>query len=173
MKRFCCGFSVLIVTLLTSTCVVAQDTHYWNNQYGPRAMLLGGIIIGSVSDMSATYYNPGALGYIAEPELILSANVYQNSALTVKDGAGKNIEGESDMDTIHHAKQNIKTDSDMDTSMAAGMNWSSEAKMNWSGNADMNVTLEAKMNNTVKAALAMTMEGGPSVTIKAAMVMIN
>ena len=53
----------------------AQDTHYWNSQYGPHAMLLGGTIVGSVKDMSATYYNPGALGYIENPELLVSANV--------------------------------------------------------------------------------------------------
>ena len=66
----------------------AQDTHYWNSQYGPRAMLLGGTIVGGVKDMSATYYNPGALGYIEEPELLLSANVYQKTVLRVEDGAG-------------------------------------------------------------------------------------
>ncbi|MGD8412871.1 MAG: hypothetical protein PVF33_01490, partial [Candidatus Latescibacterota bacterium] len=40
----------------------AQDTHYWNTQYGPRSMLLSGAVIGNIADMSATYYNPGALG---------------------------------------------------------------------------------------------------------------
>ncbi len=39
-----------------------QDTQYWNLQYGTRSTLLGGAVIGSVSDLSATYYNPGALG---------------------------------------------------------------------------------------------------------------
>ena len=75
--------------------VLAQDTHYWNNQYGPRAMLLGGSIIGSVGDMSATYYNPGALGYIAEPELLLSANAYRSNSLTIQNGAGEGIDLET------------------------------------------------------------------------------
>ena len=36
----------------------AQDTQYWNIQYGTRSTLLGGAVIGSVADLSATYYNP-------------------------------------------------------------------------------------------------------------------
>ena len=72
----------------------AQDTHYWNKQYGPRSMLLGGAVIGSVQDMSATYYNPGAMGYIEKPELLLSANAYEITSLTIKDGRddGINVE---------------------------------------------------------------------------------
>lgn len=68
---------------------LAQDTNYWSNQYGPRSMLLGGAVIGSVTDMSATYYNPGALGYIENPELLLSANTYQIETLGVKDGGAR------------------------------------------------------------------------------------
>ncbi len=80
------------IVLFGAAASPAQDTHYWNSQYGPRAILLGGAVIGSIADMSATYYNPGALGYIKEPELLLSANVFQNSTLTVRDGAGVGID---------------------------------------------------------------------------------
>jgi hypothetical protein len=58
-------------------------------------MLLGGVVIGSVDDMSATYYNPGALGYVEKPELLLSANVYAISMLTARDGGGEGIDLES------------------------------------------------------------------------------
>ena len=40
----------------------AQDSHYWSIQYGPVGQLVGGQVIGGVNDLSATYYNPGALG---------------------------------------------------------------------------------------------------------------
>jgi len=52
-------------------------------------MLLSGAVVGSIHDMSATYYNPGGLGYIDEPEILLSANAYQVSKMTVEDGAGQ------------------------------------------------------------------------------------
>ncbi|MEJ2721922.1 MAG: hypothetical protein P8181_12410, partial [bacterium] len=86
-------FAVMI--LCAANNAPAQDTHYWNNQYGPRAMLLSGAVIGSIQDMSATYYNPGALGYVKEPELLLSANVYQSSTLKIEDGAGKGVDLET------------------------------------------------------------------------------
>jgi len=74
----------------------AQDTHYWNTQFGPRSMLLNGAVVGSVHDMSATFYNPGALGYIKKPELLLSANVYAISSLTVRDGGGAGFDLKTD-----------------------------------------------------------------------------
>jgi hypothetical protein len=55
----------LIVPALAGTLsahpAAAQDAHYWNNQYGSRAKLLGGLVVGSFADFSATYYNPAAL----------------------------------------------------------------------------------------------------------------
>jgi hypothetical protein len=86
---------VIALAAVAPSLVTAQDTHYWNGQYGPRSMLLGGAVIGSVNDMSGTYYNPGTLGYIEKPELLLSANVYQISNLTVRDGAGEGLDLEA------------------------------------------------------------------------------
>jgi hypothetical protein len=68
----------------------AQDSHYWNLQYGTKSTLLGGAVIGSVNDLSATYYNPGAVALFEDPKLILSAEVYQYEKITVVDGAGEN-----------------------------------------------------------------------------------
>lgn len=72
----------------------AQDAHYWNIQYGTRSTLLGGAVIGSVSDLSATYYNPGAVALFEDANFILSARVYQFETITVEDGAGngKNLD---------------------------------------------------------------------------------
>jgi len=78
----------LAACLLCTTAGRAQDAHYWNLHYGTRSTLLGGAVIGSVSDLSATFYNPGALGLTREGGLILSANVYDASFLTLK-GAGE------------------------------------------------------------------------------------
>ena len=46
----------------------AQDAHYWTNQYGTTGNLLGGAVVGSVVDLSAVFYNPGAVGLIQDPE---------------------------------------------------------------------------------------------------------
>ena len=81
----------LIVLVIFTTVIhnlSAQDTHYWNLQYGTRSTLLGGAVIGSVSDMAATYYNPAALALFPAPEILLSGKVYQYSALTLNNGAG-------------------------------------------------------------------------------------
>jgi long-subunit fatty acid transport protein len=81
-----------LIILAVSTIVIynvsAQDTHYWNLQYGTRSTLLGGAVIGSVSDMAATYYNPAALALFPAPEILLSGKVYQYSALSLNNGAG-------------------------------------------------------------------------------------
>ena len=76
------------VSLLLAHSVFAQDTHYWNLQYGTRSTLLGGAVIGSVSDMAATYYNPAALALFPAPEILLSGKVYQYSSLSMENGAG-------------------------------------------------------------------------------------
>jgi len=67
-----------------------QDSHYWNIQYGTKATLLGGAVIGSVSDLSATYYNPGAISLFNDPKVILSAKVYQVEKIKILNGAGEN-----------------------------------------------------------------------------------
>jgi len=55
----------------------AQDAHYWTNQYGTRATLLGGAVIGSVLDLSGTFYNPGGMSLIKDPETLMAAKVMQ------------------------------------------------------------------------------------------------
>jgi hypothetical protein len=81
-------FILLFMVLAASN--YPQDSHYWNIQYGTKATLLGGAVIGSVSDLSATFYNPGAVSLFEDPKLILSAKVYQLDKITVINGAGEN-----------------------------------------------------------------------------------
>ena len=68
---------VLFLPILCAAPAAAQDAHYWTEQYGNRARLLSGSVIGSSRDLAAVYYNPGAMALVADPELLLSANVYQ------------------------------------------------------------------------------------------------
>lgn len=60
-----------------------QDSNYWTSQYGSRATLLGGAVIGSVLDLSGTYYNPGGLALIEKPRTLIAANVFQYPRVTL------------------------------------------------------------------------------------------
>jgi hypothetical protein len=55
----------------------AQDANYWSIAYGPVAQLVGGQVIGSSRDLSATYYNPGALGMQERIPFLLSTESFQ------------------------------------------------------------------------------------------------
>ncbi len=63
----------------------AQDAQYWTNDYGNRARLLGGAMVGSASDLSAVYYNPGRLALLKEPEAFLTGYVFNYDYLKVTD----------------------------------------------------------------------------------------
>jgi hypothetical protein len=62
----------------------SQDTHYWTHQYGDRAQLLGGAVVGSAVDLSAVYYNPGALSLLESPDLIVATKVFEWTRLTAR-----------------------------------------------------------------------------------------
>ena len=66
LSSLCCS---IIIPLF------AQDANYWTNQYGTRSTLLGGAVVGSVLDLSGTYYNPGGLGLIDKPSTLEAAKV--------------------------------------------------------------------------------------------------
>ena len=80
----------VIMILMLFNSIFAQDSHYWNLQYGTKSTLLGGVVIGSVTDLSATYYNPGAVALFNDAKAILSAKVYQYETITIVNGAGEN-----------------------------------------------------------------------------------
>jgi hypothetical protein len=83
---------VVLALALTPGALGAQDAHYWTLQYGPRSSLLGGAVIGTVTDVSATYYNPGALALAADPAFAVSANVFELSGVTLEGGGGAGVD---------------------------------------------------------------------------------
>lgn len=90
MRLFLNSVCIIIFFFIThSYNLPAQENNYWNIQYGTRSTLLGGSVIGSVSDLSATFYNPGAIALFPDVKFILSAQVYQLDNYTVKDGAAE------------------------------------------------------------------------------------
>jgi hypothetical protein len=71
--------------------IIAQDDHYWSQQYGAESTLLGGAMVGGASDNSAIYYNPGSLAFISNPSLSIDANVYRMDKTVITDGAGNGL----------------------------------------------------------------------------------
>lgn len=69
----------------------AQDSHYWTNQYGTRAQLLGGLVVGSLVDLSSTYYNPGAIALVTDPSLMLATAAFQYILIDIDDPLGTGI----------------------------------------------------------------------------------
>lgn len=80
---------LLVAAVLFASVLSAQDNHYWTHQFGTRASLMGGAVVGGVDDTSAVYYNPARLGWVKNDSLKVSADGYQLSLLNIKDGAGQ------------------------------------------------------------------------------------
>ena len=93
MARFRCILIGVAFLALLPGAATAQDAQYWTNDYGNRARLLGGAMVGSASDLSAVYYNPGRLALLESPEAFLSGFVfsYDHLSLTNPIGPGEGI----------------------------------------------------------------------------------
>ncbi len=68
----------------------AQDTHYWTNQFGTRSVMLGGAVVGGISDNSSVYYNPASLGFMDSASISLNATSYQFENIRVRNALGEN-----------------------------------------------------------------------------------
>jgi hypothetical protein len=90
-KALFTGIVLLSIFISPAVPILAQDDHYWSQQYGAVSTLLGGAMVGGVSDNSAVYYNPGALAFISNPNLSVDANVYRMDKILISDGAGNGM----------------------------------------------------------------------------------
>jgi hypothetical protein len=87
MRRF-----FLIITLLAvgiAPNAAAQDSHYWDNQYGTKGELLGGLVVGTPSDLSATFYNPGWIALYGSSSVLLTTKAAEAYSIKLKDGLGR------------------------------------------------------------------------------------
>ncbi len=75
--------SLLIIICFTGSFINAQDSHYWTNQYGTEASLLGGLVVGSKHDLSSTFYNPGTLALTTDQTLTISTDAYQITQVNI------------------------------------------------------------------------------------------
>ena len=80
------GLCLAALLLLSGSLAHAQDAHYWTQQFGNQARLLGGTVIGGSNDVSATYYNPGRLALLSSTELVLAGNAFEYTSISI-DGA--------------------------------------------------------------------------------------
>lgn len=81
----------LAVLLLSISELSAQDGHYWTEFYGTRSTILNGVVIGSVEDLAAIYYNPARLGIQDNTGVILSGKVYEWTSLTIKNALADGV----------------------------------------------------------------------------------
>lgn len=75
--------------LISNNLLLAQDTHYWTNQYGTKSALLGGAVVGGIKNNTAIFYNPGALGFIDTASLSINANAYSSENIVVENALGQ------------------------------------------------------------------------------------
>ncbi len=73
----------------------AQDAHYWTYGYGPVGQLTEGTLVGGVSDLSAIFYNPGALALIDEPRFLFGLTSVEAATIRAEDAAGRNLDFDS------------------------------------------------------------------------------
>ena len=75
-----------LVFLVSAT---AQQDNLWTTEFGSRSAMVAGAVTASVRDNSAIYYNPGALGFIKNSNIGLSANIINYYTTYIKNGAGE------------------------------------------------------------------------------------
>ena len=82
---------ILILFISWQSIIYSQGVFYWSQNYGTTSNLLGGLVIGSVRDVTATYYNPGYLG-LSDPELIIGSKIYEYNDYSVDIEKFENID---------------------------------------------------------------------------------
>jgi hypothetical protein len=84
-------YFVILFVLIVSSNLFAQDTQYWAKQYGTYGELLGGVVVGGISDLSATYYNPGSMAFVKDSTLVLTTHSIQAYLLSLENAFGTGI----------------------------------------------------------------------------------
>jgi len=86
MRLFCL---LLYLMFSLGQNLLAQDTHYWTQQFGTRSALMGGAVVAEATDNSAVYYNPGGLGFIDETTISINANLYRIENVRIENALGQ------------------------------------------------------------------------------------
>jgi hypothetical protein len=81
-----------LLALAWAAGAAAQDAHYWTYGYGPVGQLTEGTLVGGVEDLSAVYYNPGALALIDEPRFVVGLTSVELANIEVPGAAGEGLD---------------------------------------------------------------------------------
>jgi len=86
-------FKIVVAFLFQgfSAIVFAQD-HYWSQQYGGQATLMGGTVVAGSNDHSNIYYNPGAIGFVDSARVTASTYVFGFEYMKLKNAAGTGLD---------------------------------------------------------------------------------
>ncbi len=87
LRIYACFLFCLFITYFST----AQD-HYWSQQYGGQAILMGGTSVAGVNDNSALFYNPGAIGFIDTARITATTFILGIESARLKNGAGDNLD---------------------------------------------------------------------------------
>src|SRR5574341_1103771 len=81
----------LLTALTLAPLAAAQDAHYWTYGYGPVGQLTEGTLVGGVSDLSAAFYNPGALALLEKPRFVVGLTSVELANIDVPGAAGEGL----------------------------------------------------------------------------------
>lgn len=84
--------TALCLLFLLGIPLKAQDRQFWDQAVGGRTALLGGVAVAGVNDYSATFYNPGALGFVSKRSMSVNFNMYGIKDFSFIDGGGPDID---------------------------------------------------------------------------------
>jgi hypothetical protein len=87
--------AALLAALASPAVTTAQDAHYWTYGYGPIGQLTEGTLVGGASDLSAVYYNPGALALLHEPRFLFGLTSIELARIKAANAAGQSLDFDS------------------------------------------------------------------------------
>jgi hypothetical protein len=94
-KRSFAPAAGLLAALAWPAGATAQDAHPWSYGYGPIGQLTEGTLVGGVEDLSAVYYNPGALALIDEPRFLFGLTSIELARIKAPNAAGRDLDFDS------------------------------------------------------------------------------
>jgi long-subunit fatty acid transport protein len=81
----------LLLSILPTGLLQAQEANYSNYEVGSKATMLGGSVVAGVDNISAIYYNPASFSFIENSSVALETATLFGATLRINNGAGQDI----------------------------------------------------------------------------------